>query len=185
MQSYLLKTQVRPLAWTYFFPFWFYGLKSYWLFRSCTWDWISSALDVTIGPFRNAIASFTKLRRKLGQNLSPKQSHSAIRYDSNPLHTRPPDGQWGRSWILALLKRGIEILWSDSLRIQPFLLVPRRLGRFARRNVCASATEILYWWRKICPESGRELWLGDIAVILFYLMFTNDRQKTKGHKGQM
>ena len=42
-----------------------------------------------------------------------------------------------------------------------------------------------YWWRKICPESGQELWLVDIIVILFYLLFTNDRQTTKGHKGNM
>ena len=70
----------------------------------------------------------------------------------------------------------IKLLWR-SLRIQPFLLATRRWGRFARRNVCASATEITYWWRKICPESGQELWLVDIVVILFYLLFTNDRQK--------
>ena len=29
-----------------------------------------------------------------------------------------------------------------SLRTQPFLLAPRRSGRFARGNVCALATEI-------------------------------------------
>ena len=39
-----------------------------------------------------------------------------------------------------------DCLNSDraSLRKQPFLLAPRRLGRFARRNVCDSATEIPY-----------------------------------------
>ena len=31
---------------------------------------------------------------------------------------------------------------------------------------------------KICPESGQEPWLVDMVVILFYLLFTNDRQKT-------
>ena len=36
-----------------------------------------------------------------------------------------------------------------SLRKQPFLLAPRCWGRFARRNVCDSATEIPYWWRKL------------------------------------
>ena len=35
-----------------------------------------------------------------------------------------------------------------SLRKHPFLLALRRWGRFARRNVCDSATEIPYWWRK-------------------------------------
>ena len=34
-----------------------------------------------------------------------------------------------------------------SLRKHPFLLALRRRGRFARRNVCDSATEIPYWWR--------------------------------------
>ena len=33
---------------------------------------------------------------------------------------------------------------NKSLRIQPFLLTARRQGRFARRNVCDSATEIPY-----------------------------------------
>ena len=35
-----------------------------------------------------------------------------------------------------------------SLRKHPFLLALRRWGRFARRNVCDSVTEIPYWWRK-------------------------------------
>ena len=43
-----------------------------------------------------------------------------------------------------------------SLRKRPFLLALRRWGRFARRNVCDSSTEIPYWWRKICPESGQK-----------------------------
>ena len=37
---------------------------------------------------------------------------------------------------------------KDSLRKHPFLLALRRWGRFARRNVCDSETEIPYWWRK-------------------------------------
>ena len=40
--------------------------------------------------------------------------------------------------------------------------------RFARRDVCALATEILYCWRKICPESYQGHWLlnvvGNLAV---------------------
>ena len=35
-----------------------------------------------------------------------------------------------------------------SLGKHPFLLALRRWGRFAWRNVCDSATEIPYWWRK-------------------------------------
>ena len=67
----------------------------------------------------------------------------------------------------------------NSLRIQPFLLALRRQRRFARRNICDSATEIPYLWHKICPESGQELWLVVIAVVLFDLLCTNDRQKTR------
>ena len=73
---------------------------------------------------------------------------------------------------------------KPSLRIQPILLAPRRYGCFARKNICASATEIPYWWRKICPESGQELWLVDIIVILFYLMFSTDRKKKKNKRPQ-
>ena len=54
-----------------------------------------------------------------------------------------------------------------SLRKHPFLHVPRRWGRFARRNVCDSATEIPYWWRKICPESGQKCLLVNGVVTLF------------------
>ena len=39
--------------------------------------------------------------------------------------------------------------------------------RFARRNVCDSATEIPYWWLKSCPDSGQKRWLVDGAVTLF------------------
>ena len=52
----------------------------------------------------------------------------------------------------------------SSLRKRPFLLALRRWGRFARRNVCDSATKISYWWRKICPESGQKSWLVDGVV---------------------
>ena len=51
-------------------------------------------------------------------------------------------------------------------------------GPFAWRNVWNSK-EILYRWHKICPESGQELWLVDVVVILFYLLLrmTDKRQK--------
>ena len=72
-----------------------------------------------------------------------------------------------------------------SLQIQPFLLTPHCQGCFTRRNFCDSATETPYWWRKICLETCQELWLVNLVVILFYLLFTNERQKTKCHKVQM
>ena len=56
---------------------------------------------------------------------------------------------------------------SSSLRKHPFLLALRCWGRFARRNVCNSATEIPYCWHKICPESGQKRWLVDGVVTLF------------------
>ena len=34
--------------------------------------------------------------------------------------------------------------------------------------------EIPYWWSKICPESGQELWLVNVVITLFM----NDKQKT-------
>ena len=58
-------------------------------------------------------------------------------------------------------------------------------GSFATNNVCDSATDIPYWWRKICPEAGQKRWLDDGVVTLFQLLSRNDRQKTKGYKGQM
>ena len=77
---------------------------------------------------------------------------------------------------------------KSNLRKHPFLLALRCWGRFARRNVCDSTTEIPYWWCKICPKSGQKRLLVDGVVTLFQLLFTNDsldRQKTKGHRGQM
>ena len=56
---------------------------------------------------------------------------------------------------------------SHSLQKHLFLLALRRWGRFARRNVCDSVTEIPYWWCKICPESGQKCWLVDRVVTLF------------------
>jgi len=38
---------------------------------------------------------------------------------------------------------------------------------FAAGDVCNTATEIPYWWRKICPESGKKRWLVDGVVTLF------------------
>ena len=53
-----------------------------------------------------------------------------------------------------------------SLQKHPFLLALHRWRRFARRNICDSVTEIPYWWRKICPQSGQKRWLVDGVVTL-------------------
>ena len=72
----------------------------------------------------------------------------------------------------------------DSLRKQLSLLVPRRKGRFGRRNICASAKATPHWWSKISLESGQELRFLDALVNLLLLLFTNDRQQTNDHKGE-
>ena len=56
----------------------------------------------------------------------------------------PSPWQGNHAW----LKRFYYCNHFSSLRKHPFLLALRHWGRFARRNVCVSATEIPYWWRK-------------------------------------
>ena len=75
--------------------------------------------------------------------------------------TSPAFGFKERCWM--------RLAWRHrhSLRKHPFLLALCDWGRFARRNVCDSAAEIPYWWRKICPESGQKHWLVDGVVSLF------------------
>ena len=87
-----------------------------------------------------------------------------------------------RGWKKNVLQINTGLLLSavilnySSMRLQPFLLAPHHQEERLRR----SPTEILY-----CPESGQGLLLENIVVTLFYLLFTNDKQKTKGHKGQV
>ena len=84
--------------------------------------------------------------------------------------------RWWRQYLWGLrknIRNDIKIVASFlfkvqvSLRKHPFLLALRRWGRFAQRNFCNSATEIPYWWRKICPESGQKPCLVDGVVTLF------------------
>ena len=70
----------------------------------------------------------------------------------------------------------VSLLHGFSLQKHSLLLALRRWGRFARRNVCDSATEILYWWRKICPESGQKRWLVDGVVTLKRLRRRRERR---------
>ena len=93
----------------------------------------------------------------------------------------PPKKSWLRPWFsqpfgeelssysskVYFVLTAVIFIWVSSLRKQQFLLAPRRWGRLARMNVCDSATEIPYWWRKICPESGQKRWLDDGVVSLF------------------
>ena len=75
-----------------------------------------------------------------------------------------------------------------SLRIQPFLLAPHRYWRFARRNARLRLSD-----RKFHADDVKsvrnlvriELSLVIVVVILFYLLFTNNRQKAKGHKDHL
>ena len=61
----------------------------------------------------------------------------------------------------------VTMVGCYSLRKHLFLLALRCEGHIARRNVCDSATEIPYWWHRICPESGQKGWLVDEEVTLF------------------
>ena len=76
---------------------------------------------------------------------------------------------------------------SSSLWIEPFLLASRCWGRFATRNVCASATEIPYWWREFCLESGQELWLviiligSNIVLPIVYEWQTKDKRPERSN----
>ena len=72
----------------------------------------------------------------------------------------------------------MQLDYIRSLRKQPFLLALRRWGRFARNNVCDSATEIPYWWRKICPKSGQKRWLVDWVVTLHEWQTKDKRPRT-------
>ena len=91
------------------------------------------------------------------------------------------------AFLHCLLRYKLRYPCKEKPRKQTFnfssLIAAER--RFARRNVCDSTTKIPYWWRKICSEFGRKRWLDDGVVTLFWLLFTNDRQNTKGYKGQM
>ena len=61
---------------------------------------------------------------------------------------RPPDVAESTESTSGFVKAS---LWK-----QPFLLASYRWGRFAKRNVCDSATEIPYRCRKISPGSGQK-----------------------------
>ena len=70
--------------------------------------------------------------------------------------------------LLWLLLKKSQIVAYENRRFSSLIAAS---GRFARRNVYDSATEIPYWWRKICPESGHKRWLDIGVVTLFYPLF--------------
>ena len=66
---------------------------------------------------------------------------------SSGISANRPLRNWGLEiTIAAPLVAGNQVTNTseNSLRKQPFLLFPRCLGRFARRDVYASTTEIAY-----------------------------------------
>ena len=71
-----------------------------------------------------------------------------------------------RSQTLCQMQGGRGGVEENRLPPPPYLLALRHWERLARRNVCDSATEIPYWWRKICPECGQKHWLVDGVVTL-------------------
>ena len=107
--------------------------------------------------------------------LSPKKLVPLVWVPKLPtIHYQPATWKLFDSPGFEPIRNG-EIFWMSnnvtetrvSLRKHPFLLALHRWGCFARRNVCNSATEIPYWWRKICPKSSQKCWLVDAAVIFF------------------
>ena len=73
---------------------------------------------------------------------------------------------------------GVKQVPFVKLRRQPSHLAPCWWECFAGET---STTEISHWWRTMYLESGQELWLIDIVIMLC----TNDKQTTKGRKGQV
>ena len=66
-----------------------------------------------------------------------------------------------------------------ACKMRRFSLLIAAGGRFARRNVCDSATEIPYWWRKISPESAHKRWLDNRVVTLFWhCLWMTDKGQT-------
>ena len=73
---------------------------------------------------------------------------------------------------------GVKQVPFVSLRIQPSHLAPCRSECFAGET---STIEISHWWRTMYLESDQELQLIDVLI----MFCTNDKQATKGRKGQM
>ena len=105
--------------------------------------------------------------QKMGHSIKPSKSlrPKSLSYSrAKPIH----DMTFfilSLSWLAERYVGGFKD--KLSLRKHPFLFALRRWGRLAQRNVCDSATEIPYWWRKIWPESGQKRWLVDGLVTLF------------------
>ena len=70
------------------------------------------------------------------------------------------------AWNYSIGVQEFSSYYNWCLWIQPLLLARCQWGRFARSNVCPSATEILYWWHEICLESGQEPWLVGVVDIV-------------------
>ena len=83
-------------------------------------------------------------------------------------------------YVPPLLIQNFCGLWlAPSLRKHPFLLTLHRWGSFVR-NICDSSTEIPYWWRKICPESGQKRWLVN-GVATVYEWRTKDKRPQRSN----
>ena len=87
---------------------------------------------------------------------------------------------WSNTWLISLAIHNI-IFSSHAKTVARenicFSSLISAGGHFAGRNICNSATEISYWWRKICLESAQKHWLDDGVVTLFQLLFMKGRQK--------
>ena len=136
---------------------------------------MASAIEIPLGnPWKWHFRD-SKNFQNVPRCLSPKKLVPLVRVPKPPtIHYQPATWKLFDSPGFEPIRNG-EIFWMSnnitetrvSLRKHPFLLALHRWGHFARRNICDSATEIPYWWRKICPKSGQKRWLVDGAVTLF------------------
>ena len=62
--------------------------------------------------------------------------------------------------------------------------VSHRLRRFATSDVCTSATEIPYLWRKFCPESGSLIGRRSNKIVLA-IVYKWQKKDKRSQKGQM
>ena len=63
------------------------------------------------------------------------------------------------------------------------LLPTKEVSR--ERLVCNSAHKIPYWWHRFVWNLVNEHLLINVVILFFQLLFTNDRQITKGHRDKL
>ena len=99
---------------------------------------------------------------------------------SSPSFSRPATRAPWRVYSLPICLAAKPFIACKTRRFSSLIAAGVRFVK--RRNVWDSATEIPYWWHKICPESSHKRWLDVGVVVLFQPLFTNDRQRQEAIK---